>query len=1238
MKRRALALLLVFTLLMSSTAISAVAAGGTGPVTIGATTNKTITIQQRDIPPDPDVNVSGALTITTSNYSIDRDYDQVVVVTVTNNTSQPIVYYLTVDNDYDDLATDFLGGGSRLTPMVIQPGETQNVNLVLYAQNATRENFRLPLQAYVVQGGTAIADATATAKVDCEPVEVNFSCTTTATSATTLAKTMTLKNIGKYVADVTVSFAGGLESYIFTNPAISLYPMNTNDSVIFLASPDLTLMKADGVTRISGQLVVSAGGKTQSFDLVFDTEGKPINSMTIHDLALIQSGIDPQSITTQSTCTWCGALTVNHMTRQCTNRGSVTTDVEKPPWIDNPGNPDRPGRVGPQAAEDELRWFITSRMQGEGYSEGYVNTQLQTNTYKLNGVTIGTSTGATLTEVAVVELPTANLYSDQKNTLVRTWDTNAGSNSITTDTEMTFLYPHDTQVSFIGSAEDMPDVRLKADYAVYPENIYIDNESVVVGSPTALRVNYYNRSSADGLCDITVYDGATVVYSEQNVAMPAFSMKTASFSWTPSSESREIKVELTAKGTVPETKTDNNVAVKTIAVKGAYEVPVIEALDPTTLELQDGSTISATVSQYEHITDVKFYVDNVLCSGTLESGRLGTEMRYWVDAPISLTDGSHELKVVVTYANGAATTDTVEKTATTTVTSKRGILVTLDAAFTNPTFFVRQIDGSAYPPSASADQISATEYQLVVNKAILTNPGNYALLVVADNAVLWSKLDVSDINFAPSTCKTLTWQTPAGMTLEDVDLRKFGDYTAYLGLPTVTPLYVTPAAYRFDITYRYNGVWGSTTVDVDLSAANQTVDLSSQMKAYQFTLPASVTYASATLYYKSGSDWRSAYLNNSYNSVTNTLSALLTSPGTLTGASDAIIVVRSDDTIWTTAESVAAAGPVTLSTAGLRKVTINMEDPATMDFNSVMVRTDAFSSYLYTDEIYMPAGNYQIIVSCLLDQTTYMQQAFDVDLTTGDKTITVTKGSGTNLSITWGNAYADTADTYGYGVKSSLFAVADYEKGTPIIVTPDTYAVITELTHGDSSYRVISQDVVVGTAAKTLTVGDIFTGTLSGFNDKITYPGATTITLDIDDLVDENGNLLYDFSSNTQVDSLKGYVLFTNVNDPTDRYIVPITISDYDGSITVELPNATGTFNISFRASTDGVDPEDPQDPRDPCGKVWKKVLKIVAWVLGIFGVAATAAIVIKAATWFYGIILALIGIPVIGVILWLIF
>jgi len=1249
MKKRLLALLLVFTLLLGSTAISASAAGGTDPISIGAKTDKTITIAKTDDPIKPPDPTDGKLSIKTTKYSIDRDYDQECIVTITNNTDQPVQYYLEVDNGYNDLFANTVKSGSQIKPIVIQPGETQQVMLSVFAQNATKGNYNLPVKAYIVRtDGSVFSDATATAQIACELPDVDFTFTNTATDRATLTKTYTIMNLGKPLSDVTVSFTGEVKDYVRTNPLISNLSMPTNGTAEFQAIPDLTKMKENNKSVVSGKLVVKSGAKSQSFDVSFDTEGRPIISMTVAELVQLQSSLLGQSVSTQAISSTSGALCTTTSGYQCTNAGKITDTVTPPRRIEDGRAPSPNPSI--QGAGDDVRLFITSRMYGgndvfswyernEGRTGAiYVDVANTTYTYKINGSVVGTSQNAGVTDVAITELPTDKINFGAANTIVRDYDTNPGHYFVNTDNEYTFIYPGDTLISYIGTPDTLPDMRLKPDFAVYPENIFIDDANLVKGTSTTVRMNVYNRGSLGGQVDILVQDGGATVYSEQNVSIDEFSTKTFSFAWTPQNDSSDIKVTLTDKSAVPESKTDNNTATRPIVASPTYRVPTIASLDPASLLLQDGTLISASVGNFGDVTKAEFYVDSALCSGIVKNAEMTGQKRYWIEAPSTLTDGSHELKVVVTYKTGAATTDTIEKIITATVSSKKSVGITVDTAFTNPRFYVRNIDGNASPDVMATNAVSATEYQLSVTQDMLNNPGNYMLLVVADNAVLWTKLDEANITFTPVTCKTLTWQTPAGMTLEGVDLRKFSDYTAYSALSTATTLYVTPAAYRFDVAYRYNGIWGSAAVDVDLSVANQTVNLENQVKSYQFTLPASVSYASAELYYKSGSNWRSAYLNDSYNSATNTLSALLTSPGTLTGVSEAFIVVETNDTLWITAESVAAAGPVVLDTVGLRKVTINMEDPATMDFNSVMVSNGAISAYLYNNEIYMPAGNYQIIVSCLLDNKNYMQQTFDVDLTTADKTVTVTRGSGTNLSITWGNAYADTADTYGYGTKASQFAVADYEKGAPIIVTPDTYSVLTELAHGDSSYRVISYDVVVGTEAKTLTVGDNFMGTLGGFDDKMTYPGATTITLDIDDLKDENGNLLYDFSSNTETDSLKGYVLFTNVNDPTDRYVVPVTISSYDGSITVELPNATGTFNVSFRASTDGVDPEDPQDPRDPCGKIWKKVLKIVAWVLGIFGVAATATIVIKAATWFYGIILALIGIPIIGVILWLIF
>ena len=63
-----------------------------------------------------------------SSYEIERDYDQNLMLTVTNISDQARAYYMAVDHSYADLSVNFIKGGSQSEPLLIEPGESQQVD------------------------------------------------------------------------------------------------------------------------------------------------------------------------------------------------------------------------------------------------------------------------------------------------------------------------------------------------------------------------------------------------------------------------------------------------------------------------------------------------------------------------------------------------------------------------------------------------------------------------------------------------------------------------------------------------------------------------------------------------------------------------------------------------------------------------------------------------------------------------------------------------------------------------------------------------------------------------------------------------------------------------------------------------------------------------------------------------------------------------------------------------------
>jgi hypothetical protein len=105
--------------------------------------------------PDPEVPdpIYGDLALRTSYTTLQRDYAQVINVTVSNNTSVAIQYYLEAANPYDDIYLNFVKAGSTDEPLTILAGEEQSVELSIFLQNAMRSNYTIPVSAFKIANG-----------------------------------------------------------------------------------------------------------------------------------------------------------------------------------------------------------------------------------------------------------------------------------------------------------------------------------------------------------------------------------------------------------------------------------------------------------------------------------------------------------------------------------------------------------------------------------------------------------------------------------------------------------------------------------------------------------------------------------------------------------------------------------------------------------------------------------------------------------------------------------------------------------------------------------------------------------------------------------------------------------------------------------------------------------------------------------------------------------------------------
>lgn len=383
-------------------------------VHIEAESINSMTIQESDSLPE-DGDYDGVLMLEGGSFDIERDYSQSATIMVTNTSDLSVEYYLTVLNIYDDIYLNFVRSGSPEIPLVIAAGETQEIQLDIFAQNAKHRSFEFPIYAHTVMDDSETIDAKTTAYVNCPLVELDVTLTKINEDASTLAQMYSLRNNGRAVSDLEVSLTGDLYDYVMLTPINEYVYMNSRDVIEFTAMPDLTKMKMNNVDCIEGQIVVSAGGDSVSYDTKFDTQGQEITTITVGELVALQmNGFSTESLQTKAQ--GMGTIKIPSNNTQCTNAGKVTSKA----WIPSTGK----GSISTKSTDDsDVRIFLTSRM----YGGSYVNKTETNYDYYVNGVKVATSHNSGLTEVSIVELPTDNIKFGATNVIVRDYDTNPGS-------------------------------------------------------------------------------------------------------------------------------------------------------------------------------------------------------------------------------------------------------------------------------------------------------------------------------------------------------------------------------------------------------------------------------------------------------------------------------------------------------------------------------------------------------------------------------------------------------------------------------------------------------------------------------------------------------------------------------------------------------------------------------------------------------------------------------------------
>lgn len=369
--------------------------------------------------------------------------------------------------------------------------------------------------------------------------------------------------------------------------------------------------------------------------------------------------------------------------QQCTNRGLIRANFYVPDFNRN----QKP----------------TLHTSGRMHGGGYVNRTDTNYDISLNGKPVGTTENTGLTDVHMEEIPTDNLLPGRENEIIFDYDTSPGSHSVTTETEITLLYPNDTEIAYIDQPDDLQDVRTKPDFCVYGENIYLDDEAIV-GEPTKVHFNIYNRGSRGGWFTVTCTDdGGNTVYQEINYYLAAFSGETFSVDWTPTRTSTTFTVTLVNTSVNLEERSSSNNTASHVLTARSRQIPTVASSHTGAIYENEPFSFVINVEQGQDIVGESFSVFGTGMSSyrnlQYESSGSGASRRYRVYSDSGLAAGDYSVNILLSYLRSATTRGTKLETIDFTVAQRAWVIPSISVSSTTAlrygdpfTFSVHDID------------------------------------------------------------------------------------------------------------------------------------------------------------------------------------------------------------------------------------------------------------------------------------------------------------------------------------------------------------------------------------------------------------------------------------------------------------------------------------------------------------------------------------------------------------------
>ena len=432
---------------------------------------------------------------------------------------------------------------------------------------------------------------------------------------------------------------------------------------------------------------------------------------------------------------------------------------------------------------------------------------------------------------------------------------------------------------------------------------------------------------------------------------------------------------------------------------------------------------------------------------------------------------------------------------------------------------------------------------------------------------------------------------PEGGTTSDGVIHSYTDengQTYYPNLnvsPTASTFTFTPGYYEVEFEGDPEGLRFSTSATVNLSAGDQTIDISDYILVYEFNVEdAADTWYNGQVCYRQADDkyWSSYRLDSSQNTETGRLTCTTTYPRLveeINESDEAYLIIYSDTALYIMTIKGSSSeyptidpsqGATTLDPSTLNKVSL-VCDPDAWQIQSVDVGWNDFSFDMYGETLYLPDGTYNFSTVLESENRILINK---VDATVSeDCEIKVDQNleNFRDVMITWPTSFNATGSVYCETADGKNVRAGNFLSGSNFKTTDGMNEFTFELKQNDARF-VIARDYEVSESAHEITIGDNFTGALEGYYPDEQAQGAE-ISVSLSDLIDQYGNRLTSLSA---FDSpLQGNIVFTDVTDPSRSFTSPVTVQDLYG-FKVVLPDEGGIYALTLELSTNGSEAEKP--------------------------------------------------------------